>query len=795
MTGKTISHYRLIHVVGRGGMGVVYKAEDLRLKRNVALKVLAPELTGDPQAKERLIHEAQAASILQHQNICTIHEIGETGDGRAFICMDYYDGRTLKDILSETRTGGRSGMPLEQTVNIAIQITRGLAEAHGKGIIHRDIKPANILITNDGSVKILDFGLAKRFGINLQTQTGKAMGTIAYLSPEQAAGKKVDHRTDIWSFGVVLYEMVAGKRPFDREYDAAVIYAIIDKPPVPPSQAGGSVSATLEKVILKCLEKDPNRRYSAACDLLTELERIAGTPGLGNTGSPAGRRRPLLRIPKPWRRAVALASLSILVISGLVFVAPRFFRKPRPIQSLAVLPLENLSGDKAREYFVSGIHEELLTDLSKIRALRVISKTSVMQYEGTKKTAPEIAKELNVDALVEGSVMQVAGQVRINVHLIDGPADKDLWANTYDRDARNVLTMLSEVAQAVAGEIKIAVTRREKERIADVHLVNPEAHEEYLKGRYLSFLYNPAGFPEALIHFRRSTEIDPNFAPGYAGQAIVYFLMGYSGLKPDLDVIPQAKRMVSKALELDKSLGEAHTISSWIKLRYDWDWPGAAKEAKRALDINPNDAQALHAYGDYLLFVMGRINEGLQQVRLAREVDPFFPISVIPSIYHLQLVHRYDEIIAECRKLLAADPDYPDARGNLRDALWLKGNYEEAFVEFQKTYTWNDALQEAMRRGYQMSGPKGGLRELALTFAKQSVPHTGSALGVATLYAFIQEKDSTLVWLERAYEEHASGLIDIHGSPTYDFLGSDPRYRSLLQRIGFPEIKKDGWHG
>ena len=410
-------------------------------------------------------------------------------------------------------------------------------------------------------------------------------------------------------------------------------------------------------------------------------------------------------------------------------------------------------------------------------------------------SASEIARELNVDALVEGSVMRVGDRVRINVQLIEGSTDNHLWAESYDRDIQNILIMLSEVAQAIAGEIKIAVTNQEKDRIAAVHLVKPEAHEEYLKGRYLSFRYDPRGFPDALMHFQRSTKIDPNFAPGYAGQATVYFLLGYFGIKPDPEVIPKARIMAMKALEIDEALGEAHMILSWIKLCYDWDWQGAAKEAQRALDLNPNDAQARHAYGDYLMFAMRNVEEGLHQVILARDVDPFFPITVIPAIYHLQLVYRYDEIIGECRKLLATDPNYPEARGNLRDALWLKGNYEEAFVEFQKTWNWNEELKEAMRRGYRISGSKGGVRELALTFAKQSIPYTGSVLGVAALYAFIKEKDSTIVWLEKAYQEHSPGLIYINGSPTYDFLLSDPRYHSLLQRIGFPETKKEKPNG
>jgi TolB-like protein/Tfp pilus assembly protein PilF len=476
---------------------------------------------------------------------------------------------------------------------------------------------------------------------------------------------------------------------------------------------------------------------------------------------------------------------------GGIFLLLQLKPKHNSIESIAVLPLEDLSNEKEQEYFVSGIHEELLTDLSKIKALRVISKTSVMKYEKTRKTASEIARELNVDALVEGSVLRVGDQVRINVQLIEGSTDNHLWAESYDRDIKNILMMVSEVAQAIAGEIKIAVTIQEKDRIGAVHFIKPEVHEEYLKGRFLMFHGAPARFPEAMMHFQRSIEIDPNFAPGYSGEAGVYYFLGYFGVKPPDEVIPNAKRMAMKALEIDDGLAEPHTILSWIKLSYDWDWPGAAKEAQRALEMNPSDAAARHAYGDYLMFYRGDIEEGLHQLKLARDVDPYTPMSVMPSIYHLQLARRYDEIIDECRKLLEKDSNYTSARGNLRDALWLKGNYEQAYIEFQKTWNWNDELKAALRRGYKISGPKGAVRELASTFAKQSIPNTGSSLGVATLYAFVQDKDLTIAWLEKSYTEHALDLYNIKRSPTYDFLFADPRFQSLLNRIGFSETEKE----
>jgi eukaryotic-like serine/threonine-protein kinase len=792
MIGQIISHYKILQKLGDGGMGVVYKAEDTKLNRMIAIKLLPPGLTGDPEAKERLIREAQAASSLQHQNICTIHEVGETDDGEMFICMDYYEGETLKEKLSGEQAKGSIPIPISQAIDISIQIARGLAKAYEKGIIHRDIKPANIMITKEGVIKILDFGLAKVFGKSKLTQTGKAIGTVTYLSPEQAEGKKVDSRTDIWSLGVVLYEMCTGKLPFEREQDAAVIYAILDKDPLIPSQTGSSVPEIMDDVILRCLQKKPADRYQSAEELLSDLIAIEKEFS-GKEISSSIWERKIIRLKRTikntWKLSLIVAFL--ILIAGGIFLLPQLKQKHKPIESVAVLPLENLSNDKEQEYFVSGIQEELLTDLSKIKALRVISKTSVMRYEKTKKSASEIAKELNVDALIEGSVMRIADKVRINIQLIDGSTDKHLWAASYDRDIQNILIMVSEVAQTITGEIRIAVTSQEKERISAAQFIKPEVHEEYLKGRYLLFHGDPTRFPEAMMHFQRSVEIDPNFAPGYSGQAGVYYFLGYFGVKPSNEVTPNAKRMVMKALEIDDGLAEAHTILSWIKLSYDWDWNGAAKEAQRALEMNPSDASARHAYGDYLMFYRGDIEEGLHQLKLARDVDPYTPMSVMPSIYHLQLARRYDEIIDECRKLLEKDSNYTSARSNLRDALWLKGNYEEAYIEFQKTWNWNDELKAALRRGYKISGPKGAVRELAATFAQQSIPNTGSSLGVATLYAFVQEKDLTIAWLEKSYKEHALDLYNIKRSPTYDFLQSDPRYQSLLRRIGFPEIEKE----
>jgi serine/threonine protein kinase len=760
MTGHTISHFKILQKLGGGGMGVVYKAEDTNLKRIVALKLLPLELTNDPESKERLLREAQAGSAFQHQNICSIHEIGETEDGQMFICMDYYDGKTLKEKLDEIAEKSTQPMPVSEALDISIQIAQGLSKAHEKGIIHRDIKPANIIITDEGVVKILDFGLARLSGKSKITQTGKAIGTITYLSPEQAEGRMVDHRTDIWSLGVVLYEMCTGKLPFESEYDAALIYAILDKTPVPPSLLCGDIPKYLEQIILKCLEKNPNDRYPNIEELLSDLNRTK--EGLSE------------------KAETSLLKKENTKPHGVI----------RKIESIAVLPLENLSNDKEQEYFVSGIHEELLKDLTKIKALRVISRTSVMQYRNTKKSASEIARELNVNALIEGSVLNADNHVRISVQLIDGRTDKHLWAESYDRDLKNILTMLSEVGQAIAEEIAVKISQKERNRFFVPCSVNPEVQMEYFRGRYSYHQFTYQGSQDALIHFKRCTEIDSNFAPGYAGQAAIYFLQGFLGFKPYPEVFPISRSLALKAININDELAEAHTVMGCIKLSYDWEWQDASKELERALDLDPNDVIARHVYGDYLT-IMGHPEAGLKQINLGKNYDPFSPIALIPTIYHLIFLHQYDEIINECKKLFTKFPNMTGLRNTLQDALWLKGNYEESYKEFLKTYAGDIRLKRALEQGYKLSGPAGAVIELAKILTQTFKPYTGTSLTIASLYALVNEKELTLEWLEKAYEEHAPFLIHLKAHPVFDFISSDPRYHLILQKIGFPETEKE----
>ena len=749
MIGETVSHYKVLKKIGSGGMGVVYKAEDTKLHRIVALKFLPGQIAASAEDRRRFELEAQAAAALNHPNITTIYNI-EEDNGEVFIVMEYVDGVELKDKI-------KSG-PLHKdvTINYALQIAQGLNEAHKKGIIHRDIKSQNIMITGEGKVKIMDFGLAKIKGGSQLTKVGSTVGTVAYISPEQARGEEVDQRTDIWSFGIVFYEMLTGKIPFTGDYDQVIIYSIMNEEPQFKGLSDTNISADIIQMLRRLLEKNQNDRYQDVEELISDLNLIKE----GNN-----EKSEALSIKKEKTKSDTIIS---------------------KIQSIAVLPLENLSNDKEQEYFVSGMHEELLTGLTKIKALRVISRTSVMQYKNTGKTASEIARELNVDALIEGSVLKAGENVRINIQLIDGRTDKHLWAENYDRNLKNIFTMLSEVAQAIAEEIAVNITQKEKNLFSVPHPVNPEVQLEYFKGRYAYYQFNSQGCHDALNHFKRSTDLDPNFALGYAGQAAIYFLQGFLGFKPYPEVFPMSRSMAIKAINLDDGLAEAHTAMGAIKLCYDWEWEEAKKELERALELCPNDAIARHIYGDYLT-IMGYPEEGLKQINLGKNYDPFSPITLVPTIYHLIFIQRYDEIIDEGRKILIKYPNLPAIRNSLQDALWLKGNYEESYKEFLKTWSWDANLKEALEKGYKNAGPRGAIKELAEALAKNFKSYTGSSLTIASLYALVNEKKPTLDWLEKACQERAPFLVHLKAHPAFNFIRSDPQFRSITQIIGFPE--------
>jgi TolB-like protein/Tfp pilus assembly protein PilF/predicted Ser/Thr protein kinase len=783
MIGETIGQYRLLDKIGQGGMGEVFLAEDTSLHRKVALKFLPPAMQQDATAHKRFVREARSAAALDHPYICHINEVGEC-EGRDFIVMEYVEGRSLKDRLVEGPLSPKDALP------IAIEVAEALEAAHRKGIIHRDIKPGNIMLTQTGHAKVMDFGLAKQLipsgGIDSAEETvtaltseGAAVGTLAYMSPEQLRNQAADARSDIWALGVTLYEMLAGVRPFQGRSGFELSSAILNQAPRPlPSQ----VPAELGAVIERCLAKTPGQRYQQAGEARAALEAIrAGTAAPWATWCYRLARSRWL-VP-----AAALVVVAAVLIGLDVGGLRRRLGAPEPTIKLAVLPFANLTGDPEQEYLSDGVTQEMISQLGRLhpQSLSVIARTSVMRYKKTDKAIDQIGRELGVDYVLEGSARSEAGRIRISAELIQVRDQTQLWADAYEREMSRILALQSDVARQVAGALALKLLPAEQARLANVRSVNPEAYDSYLKGTHSRLALTKGGLEAAERHFNLALQKDPNYAAAWAGIARIWTGRQQMGITPPSEAFRNAKAATLKALALDDTEWEAHRALAGILTWGDWDWAAAERQWNRIIELDPNNPEGLSGYSNFLMH-MGRPDEAMAVSERALKLDPF---NVKNQSFHaldLLYVRRYDDAIAVARTALRMQPDAPVARRALYEALLMKGMYDEDLALDREAFAGDRELTEALERGYAEGGYSGSQKRLADVAAARFGKAGGMrAWDLANKYLYAGDRDRALEWLERAYEER-DGNMPYIGLPIYDSLRSDPRFEDLLRRMKLP---------
>jgi len=790
--GTWLGPYEILAPLGAGGMGEVYQARDTRLDRTVAIKVLPPGLSADPERRARFEREAKTVARLNHPHICTLHDVGDH-DGSVFLVMEHVVGETLAERLR------KGPLPLERALAIATEVAGALAAAHRQGVVHRDLKPGNVMLTDAGPAKLLDFGLAKlvptgsaasgagstdlptESGEEALTSVGTAMGTVSYMSPEQALGKELDGRTDLFSLGVVLYEAVTGVPPFRGDSVAALVDAILHTSPTAPVRLNPDLPEDLERIISKLLEKDRELRYQSATDLVADLRRIGARaePAGARTRSTARRRLQ----PAVAAALGAVVILALAVAANLAGLRDRLSsaRTPPRVESLAVMPLENRSGDAGQEYFVDGMTEALIAELYRIPELKkVISPISVMLYKNTRKPTAQIARELDVDALVLGSALREGDTVRVTVHLIHGATDAELWAEKFDREYRNILTLYSDMARAIAEGIRLELSPA---GLAQRRVIDPEAYQLYLRGQQAWQQFTGDALLKGIDYYQQAIDRDPSFALAYSGMANCYTALGVNW-RPPGETMPKAKSAALKALDLDSTLADPHISLAGVQVFYDWDWTGAAHHLDRAMALSPGNP-LVHNLKAYHSEIMGRPDEAMAAITRAQELDPLAWVLDVDVGTRHYFARRYDRAIQQYQRVIETHPNAVLAFYGLWIAYQQQGDYGKALAAFRR-------LTSADGRSDPGGGQPGGTtRDSYLAALREDLPKLQalrdrrfvSAGDVAAVHALLGETDLAFDWLEKAYRDRDSRLPWVKLDPRFDALHADTRFEGLLRRM------------